>query len=406
MVNKSKEKDFPHLEFTLNLLKNLIGYPTVHPGSDAHQNCIDFLKRELEIIGFETNVFEADLTDNSERAGPILLAYLTGRQGGGLHMHFNGHYDVVPVGNGWQYPPFEMTLRDEDLIGRGTADMKGGIATIVGAIKSYITKHGLKNGTISLSIVPDEERGGKLGSKYVVEKLTQPDIIFIPEPSLPYLYKGHRGVAQWIIKVGGIAAHASVPSQGKNAFLNGMAVIDKLYQHHNAYIQNYPDKGSSEMPTIMPGGIVGAGTAINVVPDEFTFSLDRRIAVDEDIETVLEWFDEWLRTVSKEFSVSAELKNLVEPTETLINDPLVSKAIKSISQAANTTLPLGNLMGFADMWYFTKRFHAPGLIFGPGRVGQSHVPNEKVTLSDIDFVYSGYEKILSSFFDDDNVRKP
>ena len=124
----------------------------------------------------------------TEDAGPILLAILENTSTKSPRVHFNGHYDVVPAGSGWEYTPFKLTKVSSNLIGRGTADMKGGIATILGVLQQFLGQRRLRKGTVSLSIVPDEERGGRLGTGYLVERLpSPPDIVFTPEPSMPYL---------------------------------------------------------------------------------------------------------------------------------------------------------------------------------------------------------------------------
>jgi succinyl-diaminopimelate desuccinylase len=171
----------PAIEYSVEVLSNLVSFPTIHPKTDAHVACVEYLSRELESMGFQVRVFEAHNDENQvNNAGPVLLAVLQGDFDKGPHIHFNGHYDVVPAGTGWNYPPFQLTRNGKDLIGRGTADMKGGIAVMLGALHAYLEQKKIINGMLSLSIVPDEERGGKLGSWYFTKKFAIPGLIFGP----------------------------------------------------------------------------------------------------------------------------------------------------------------------------------------------------------------------------------
>jgi acetylornithine deacetylase/succinyl-diaminopimelate desuccinylase-like protein len=87
-------------------------------------------------------------------AGPAPLAVLHGDLTKVHTFTFNGHYDVVPAGTGWNYPPFQLTRNGKDLIGRRTADMKGGIAVVLGALHAYLEQKEIINGMLSSSIVP------------------------------------------------------------------------------------------------------------------------------------------------------------------------------------------------------------------------------------------------------------
>jgi succinyl-diaminopimelate desuccinylase len=130
--------------YVVGLLSRLISVPTVNPPGENYGEMAELLRGELEALGLRVEVHRVP-DEVVERYYPwarghpryIVLARLSG-DGEGPVLHFNGHYDVVPPGQGWSMDPFRPVVRDGRVYGRGASDMKGGIASIVAAVRALV----------------------------------------------------------------------------------------------------------------------------------------------------------------------------------------------------------------------------------------------------------------------------
>ncbi|MEM1930811.1 MAG: M20/M25/M40 family metallo-hydrolase, partial [Sulfolobales archaeon] len=162
-------------EWGLEVLKDMVSIPTVNPPGEKYGEFARLSREVLENLGFEVSVFEVP-RDYVERYYPdysqypryiVLAKYGTGKP----VLQFNGHYDVVPPGSGWSKNPFEPIIEGGRLYGRGSSDMKGGIAAFIAAAKTLVESVGKVRGTLELALVPDEEIGGETGTGYLVREI-------------------------------------------------------------------------------------------------------------------------------------------------------------------------------------------------------------------------------------------
>ena len=222
-------------EYYVKVLTDMVSIPTVVPPGDHYKEFIDYARGVLKEIGLDTSVVEVS-RNCLEKYIPEMKDYpryiIIGRwgKGKGPVLHFNGHYDVVPPGTGWKTDPFKPTIINGKLYGRGASDMKGGIVSMLTAIKAIIDSEVEINGTIEISMTPDEEIGGMCGAKYMLEeKITEPDYCIIAEPSgYDRVWIGHKGVVWGEVAVYGKTAHASTPWLGINAFEKMVGLAKKM----------------------------------------------------------------------------------------------------------------------------------------------------------------------------------
>jgi succinyl-diaminopimelate desuccinylase len=175
-------------EALVELTRELVQFPTVNPPGEAYKPCARHLGNRLSHAGFDVSYVRAKgAIGDSERYPRInVIARYQGR-GPGPCVHFNGHIDVVEPGHGWTINPFAGIVQGGRLYGRGTCDMKGGIAAAVVALESVLAA-GIKfDGALEVSGTVDEESGGYAGVAYLAGQgrfsRPQVDHVIIPEPS-------------------------------------------------------------------------------------------------------------------------------------------------------------------------------------------------------------------------------
>ncbi len=388
------------INYTINLLRKMIEYPTISPAGNYYKEFTEFISKELEHIVDEVRVIQVP-SDYQERNCPqagsnpryIILAEMNGKRESTLH--FNGHYDVVPGGQGWTITsPFKPIVKNNKLYGRGAVDMKGGIAAVITALKRLKSDGKVPYHNIELAIVPDEEIGGDCGSGYLVSEVLKdriPDYVIIPEPSgLEHPWHGHKGLLWVRVKVRGRNAHASTPWRGRNAFL----IASRLaLTFHEAYMSVLSSRRSryktipeeSMYPTIGLGGEAGVtgGGKTNQIPGEFYFTIDRRLIPEEKVEEVkreieafLRWSSVGLGGVEYDIDYTAEM-------EPAINDPgelyeALRRAARRIGVEVKEPVVCP---GGLDLRYYTVR-GAKTLSYGP--LGETaHSPDEYVDLGEL-----------------------
>src|SRR5437763_16071547 len=149
---------------------DLVRIPTVNPPGEAYEECARFIGQHLATHGFDVEYIVAEGRAEHPATYPRVNVVGTRRSGPGAVVHLNGHFDVVPAGDGWTLDPFAGIVRDGKIYGRGTCDMKGGIAAAVFAAEA-IRRAGVEvPGTIAISGTVDEESGGFAGGAWLAER--------------------------------------------------------------------------------------------------------------------------------------------------------------------------------------------------------------------------------------------
>jgi succinyl-diaminopimelate desuccinylase len=324
---------------------------------------------------------------NPEKPRYILFARIGS---GDYTLQFNGHYDVVPPGEGWSRDPFTPVIENGKLYGRGSTDMKGGIAAVLATIIYYAQTRepGI---VVEAVIVPDEEIGGLTGTGYVVNELgSRPDWTVIAEPSgLDTIYNGHRGLVWFMVKVYGKQAHGSAPWLGDNAFEKMIRFSSRFIEEYRRVLEGrlskhvYEDPNAAK-PTINPGGVLLSPGAVNIVPGVSGFSVDRRLIVEERVEDVVEEIKRLVEQLSSELGVRAEVEFIEksEPAYTPENSPIITLLRESIRSALTIEPRTAICVGGLDLRYYSA-VNVPVVAYGPGTVGVAHKPDEYIEITDL-----------------------
>lgn len=174
----------------IELTKELIETPTENPPGNNYKDCALFIEKKLREIGVETKFIKVP-ESLSKKLAPHGLGLprisVIGRVKGKSEdptFHFHGHYDVVPAGKGWTMNPFKPKEKNGKIFGRGAADMKGGLASIIIATKAFLEAYKKFDGTLTFSFTPDEETGGAAGAEYIAKMgHIKADMAIMPEPT-------------------------------------------------------------------------------------------------------------------------------------------------------------------------------------------------------------------------------
>jgi succinyl-diaminopimelate desuccinylase len=338
---------------------------------------------------------------NPDKPRYILLA----RTGGGERvLQFNGHYDVVSPGEGWTVTePFKPKKVGNKIYGRGTTDMKGGVAAFVAAI-AYLAGRDDLGITVEAAIVPDEEIGGATGTGYLVNVMgSRPDWVVIAEPSgLDNIWIGHKGLVWGYVKTYGRQVHGSTPWLGDNAFEKMVLIAKYFMDHYIPLLRNrrsryeYDTEGG-EYPTITMGGRLIAPGNINIVPGVSGFSIDRRLIVEEKADEVAREIEEFVEKASRELGVRAEFEVLekMDPAltkpDTLLVETLARVVEENVGVKPRRTVCVGGL----DMRYYTY-VGIDTVTYGPGERDMPHKPDEYIVVDNLYKVVEVYVDLAYS----------
>jgi succinyl-diaminopimelate desuccinylase len=288
------------------LTQDLVRIPTINPPGSDYQAICAYLDARLSESGFATEIIRAHGTPGDSDKYPR-MNIVARREGAtpGETVHFNSHTDVVEVGHGWTRDPFGGELDGDKIYGRGTCDMKGGLATSIIAAEAFIAVFPDFSGAIEISGTADEETGGYGGVAYLAEKgYFDPDRVqhvIIPEPlNKDRICLGHRGVWWAEVETKGRIAHGSMPFLGDSAIRHMTAVLREIED----WLYPLLDTKKTAMPVVPPGArnstlninsIHGGeaepeadftGYPAACVADRCRIILDRRFLIEEDLVEV------------------------------------------------------------------------------------------------------------------------
>jgi len=382
--------------WSLKVLSDLISIPTVNPPGLNYGEFVEYVKNILYDLGMKVDVIKVpkDIVakyypDYADYPRYILIARTGSKK---PVVHFNGHYDVVPPGTGWDTDPFKPVIKDGKIYGRGASDMKGGIVAFLLAIRVFNELFNDFNGSLEVVLVPDEEIGSLTGTHYMLENnLVMPTYAIISEPSgEDNLWIGHRGALRAYVEVYGKQAHGSTPWLGINAFEYMVRVAEKFINEYTRMIESkvssyaYDDPRGAR-PSITLGGKVLGGNKENVVPGYCAFSIDRRLIVEETIEEVENELKDFINKIQEEFSnVRLNLK-ITGKKPPAVTDPkgrLVSTVSNSIKKVLKKDPRVTECVGGLDTHFYASK-NIEVVTYGPGPVSTAHAANEYLNINEL-----------------------
>ncbi len=336
------------------------------------------------------------------------LGNVIGRIGNGKKIiAIDGHVDTVDVGNinNWSFDPFSGEIKDGFVLGRGSVDQKGGIASFITAGR-ILKEIGLQNDATVYFIgsVMEEDCDGLCWKFIVEEDKIRPDVVIITEPTKCNIYRGQRGRMEIEVSYHGISAHGSAPERGKNAIYmaaHSLVEIEKL--NERLMVDDFLGKGS-----VTCSQIVSGSPSLCAVADFCKFHLDRRLTWGEDKELAVKQIEEIVKPNNgkvevlhyEETSFTGRKYGMEKyyPTWKLEeNHEVIQKGIQVYKELFDEN-PV------VDKWTFSTNgvvingfFGIPVIGFGPGDEVYAHAPDEKTPIEDLVKASSFYALYAQTF---------
>ena len=368
---------------TLELAKSLISQASVTPDDNG---CQSIMIERLKKIGFEIHPLKFGNVDNfwatRGNSGPIFA--------------FAGHTDVVPAGNedAWNTSPFEPTIKGDYLYGRGAADMKGGLASMVTATENFVQDNPNHNGTIAFLITSDEEGVAINGTvkvmDYLKENDTKIDYCLLGEPSSTsitgdVIKNGRRGSLNGVINVNGQQGHVAYPHLAKNPIhFIAPALNDLCLQEWDSGNEYFPAT-SFQISNFHSGGGV-----TNVVPGEAKVMFNFRYSTETTKEELMAKVHEILDNHNIDYTL--DWHHSGNPFLTPVGD-LVSACVSAIEETTDITPELSTSGGTSDGRFIAKE-GTQVVELGPVNA-TIHQINESILVKDLEDLSSIYTKVLT-----------
>ncbi len=324
----------------VDLTRRLVAIDSENPPGNHYAECVALLEAELERLDLKPR----RLTD-------LILEASVGE--GDRPLYFHGHYDVVPAQNRSQFEPY---IEGDRLFGRGTADMKGGLAAMIHAMVALRDAPG----RVVLHLVPDEETGGERGSRRL-ENLDGIGML-TTEPTSGVVWNANRGAISMRVTTRGKAAHVGLAHTGVNAFERMVEVVNRL--------QRLRDEVDS---ILLIGGTIESGANFNVVPDSCTMTIDRRPNPDESVETEKQRLLDLLGDADVEIFQEA-------PSASSPDDGPLANALAEAVTAIEGERPRFEMCpGLLETRWYAQR-GIPAYAYGPGALEVAHQAEEHVEI--------------------------
>lgn len=360
------------------LLADLVRLPSVNPmgRSDLPAEIIyesrvtDYIEARLQALGVPYRRHTvAPGRDN------IFAEYHP--PGATTHLLWEAHQDTVPV-EGMTIEPFSAEIRDGRMYGRGSCDVKAGIAVMLTAFTRLVQERPTGSAAVTLAFTVDEEHTF-LGVQQLVKSGVRADLAVVAEPTGLNLVTAHKGVARWQTRTTGRACHSSRPHDGVNAVyaMAHLLVAIEAYARQLSASRTDPLLGP---PTLSVGRVAG-GTAPNVVPDLCTIDVDRRLIPGESAREVLADFEAFLRREAPGVEFTSQMilacPALPEQKHPLI-DRLGQAVDAQVGRHERHAVPYGT-----DASTLAEA-KIPAVVFGPGDIAQAHTKDEWITVAELE----------------------
>ena len=372
----------------VDLLKALVRVPSDNPPGNCapHAQAAQAL---LEKLGFKVEVHQVpDALTKKHGMASVTNLVVRERFGPGPVIALNAHGDVVPPGQGWTHDPYGAVEQAGAIYGRGAAVSKSDFSTYAFAMLALKDNPAGLKGTVELHLTYDEETGGFVGPKWLLdEKITRPD--FAISAGFSYaVVTAHNGVLHLEVTVKGRQAHAALPESGADALEAATGVLGALYKERKRLAKlksKSPGIGSANLTV----GLISGGFATNVVPDLVTMRLDRRLIPEENGAKVEKALISLIKRAAKGKGISVDIRRIIlaEPLRPVAGvEKLVEPIRRHAKRELKVAIPVKGVPLYTDARHYSMA-GIPTVLYGAGPrsilEANAHAANEHVKLSDL-----------------------
>ncbi|UJW31631.1 M20/M25/M40 family metallo-hydrolase [Saccharothrix sp. AJ9571] len=369
----------PRAEEMAELLVRLVAVDSENPPGRALGRCAQVVREAMEKLDLAPEVLE--LAPSGDLEDPCVVRGTAGT--GDRLLYFHGHFDVVPAQD---HAQFTAQRRDGRIIGRGTADMKGGIVSMLYGAAAARDLGLLGDGKIVLNLVCDEETGSVVGAGHLREAgLIDPDAVAMvtAEPSGGAIWHAARGALSLRVDVRGREAHVGQADRGINAFRHLMDVarpVEAYAEEMAARHTSFPmDEADAPGTMMVVGGLFGGGSNFNVVPGSAYFTVDARYNPEEDLDGELKRLTALIGDAAADAgaNVSTEVTQLQPAAATDEAHPAAQTLARCAGEVEGTPPRFEMCSGVLETrWY--AQLGIPAFAYGAGRLDVSHGPDEYI----------------------------
>jgi acetylornithine deacetylase len=350
--------------------------PTLVSGAPGEGRVARVLAETLSAWGFRVDVRDA------APGRPNVIARVGNKTSSSRSLMFNGHIDVVGV-EGMSHPPWDATLRDGRLYGRGSSDMKAGVAAMcAAAARAASASAGSLDGEIIVTAVVDEEYSS-LGTRALVAEGVRADAAIVTEPTRLAIMPAHKGFVWVDVVVHGRAAHGSRWDVGVDAIRHAgllLAALDAI----DADVLPTRDHVLLGRPSLHASTIAG-GIGLSTYPDRCQFTIERRTIPGEKTPAVMsEIEDAFARVRARRPDLDASVALIFEqpPSDVPLDAPVVralDRALRACGEEVNVT----GMSAWTDAAILNES-GIPAICFGPGDIALAHAAEEFVQVDEIE----------------------
>ncbi|WP_425503959.1 succinyl-diaminopimelate desuccinylase [Sedimentitalea arenosa] len=375
----------------VDLTARLIRCPSVTPEEGG---ALTLLAEELSAAGFECV--------RADRGGVSNLFARWGQKGHARSFGFNGHTDVVPVGDeaAWTMPPFAAEQRDGFLYGRGATDMKSGVAAFATAAMDFV-RDTPPDGAIILAITGDEEGDALDGTRALLDHMEREgefmSVCLVGEPTCPdrmgeMIKIGRRGSLNAWFTVTGEQGHSAYPHRANNPLPAMARLMDRLASHELDTGTEHFDASTLAVVTIDTGN-----PATNVIPAQSRATVNIRFNDSHSGASVTDWLRAEADAVAETFGVQIAMRVKVSGESFLTPPGPLSSLVAGAVEAETGMRPILSTTGGTSDARFVKD-HCPVVEFG--LVGKTmHQVDERVEIAQIEQLKQVYLRVLQDYFD-------
>jgi len=374
----------------VQLTADLVRCPSITPEEGG---ALVLLEKVLSAGGFTCT--------RVDRGGVANLYARWGRQGANRTFGFNGHTDVVPLGDeaAWTMPPFGAEVKDGYLYGRGSTDMKSGVAAFAAAALDFVAENP-PDGAVVLAITGDEEGDAVDGTTALLDWMDENNeamtVCLVGEPTCPDVMGeamkiGRRGSMTAFFTVAGVQGHAAYPHRAKNPMPAMARLMDVLSSHVLDEGTDHFDPSSLQVLTIDTGN-----PATNVIPSQTKATVNIRFNDLHTGQSLTDWMQEEVAQVSAAFGIKIDMAVKISG-EAFLTPPgdLSDLVAKAVEAETGVTPALSTSGGTSDARFVKD--HCPVVEFG--LTGKTmHQVDERVAVDEIRQLKAIYTRILQDYF--------